>query len=84
MVLEPGTRLSIRADENLPSGIKLRFLRRGEARGEIALAAMRQGQSVQLRLPDKLCVGVSSSKVEIQVLGSGRVVETLGPYNLRC
>ena len=84
MVLERRTRLSIRADENLPGGFTLRFLRRGEARGEVALAAMRQGQSVQIRLPDRLCVGVSSSKVEIQLLGSGQLVETFGPYNLRC
>jgi hypothetical protein len=84
IVLESNTRLSIRADDNLPDGVRLRFLRRGDARGELALAGMRQGQSIQARLPDKLCVGVSSSKVEIQVLSSGQVVETLGPYRLRC
>ena len=78
------TRLAIRADGDLIEGTSLRFLRRGDVRGEVALARMRQGQSVQLNLPPKLCAGVASSKVEIQVLGSNQVVETLGPYLLRC
>jgi len=82
--LERYTRLAIRADDDLPEGTSLRFLRRGDVRGEIALARMRQGQSVQISLPAKLCAGVASSKAEIQILGSNQVVETLGPYLLRC
>jgi hypothetical protein len=82
--LEHNTRLAIRADGDLISGASLRFLRRGDVRGEIALARMQQGQSVQLNLPPQLCAGVASSKVEIQILGSNQVVETLGPYMLRC
>jgi hypothetical protein len=84
LFLERSTRLAIRAEEDLAGGARLRFLRRGDARGEVAIAAIRRGQSVQARLPDQLCVGVSSSKVEIQILSSGKVVQTLGPYRLRC
>ncbi|MCF2515447.1 hypothetical protein LVY65_10280 [Sphingomonas sp. G124] len=84
MVLEKDTRLSVHADEDISSGTVLRFLRRGDMRGEVALAAMRQGQSIRYKLPERLCLGVSSSKVEIQILRSNQLVETLGPYRLRC
>ena len=82
--LERYTRLVVQAESDLAGGASLRFLRRGDIRGEIALARMRQGQSSQFNLPPKLCSGVASSKVEIQILGSNQVVETLGPYLLRC
>jgi hypothetical protein len=82
--LERFTRLVIQADSDLAEGASLRFLRRGDVRGEVALAHMRRGQSTQLNLPPKVCAGVASSKVEIQILGSNQVVETLGPYLLRC
>jgi len=82
--LERFTRLVVQADSDLAAGASLRFLRRGDVRGEIALARMQQGQSRQFNLPPKLCAGVASSKVEIQILGSNQVVETLGPYLLRC
>lgn len=76
--------LAIRADENLPAGISLRFLRRGEDRGQLDLAAMRKGRSVRLGLPLELCRGVSGSRVEIQVLSRGALADSLGPYELRC
>jgi hypothetical protein len=89
--LEKNTLLTIRADENLGAGNSLRFLRRGNLRGEVALAQMRQGQSLRSRLPAQLCSGVVRSDVEIQILarasgtnGAGQVVDTLGPYELRC
>jgi len=89
--LERDTLLTIRADEDLPGGTRLRFLRRGDVRGEVTLAQMRQGQSLRFKLPPKLCVGVASSKVEIQILGraasgtgANRVLDTLGPLRLRC
>lgn len=89
MSLERDTLLTIRADEDLPGGASLRFLRRGDARGEIAVAQMRQGQSLRSKLPALLCTGVASSKVEIQIMGrgasgTGQAVATLGPYPLRC
>lgn len=82
--LERDTRLTIQADDDLAGRTSLRFLRRGDVRGEVALAGLRRGQSIRSKLPEQLCIGVSSSKVEIQVLSSNQVVETLGPYKLRC
>lgn len=83
-MLDRATRLSIVADGDLSSGTSLRFLRRGDARAELALAPMRQGETYRTKLPPELCAGVASTKVEIQVLGSGKVADTLGPYSLRC
>jgi hypothetical protein len=82
--LQGDTRLAIHADVDLAAGTKLRFLRRGDERGEVALAGLRQGQSIRARLPEQLCVGVSNSKIEIQVVSSSQVVETFGPYKLLC
>ena len=82
--LDRATRLSILADADLGSGASLRFLRRGDVRAQLALAPMRLGETYRSKLPAELCAGVASTKVEIQVMGSGQVVETLGPYSLRC
>lgn len=83
--LERDTLLMVRADEDLASAASLRFLRRGDAKGQIELAQLRQGQQVRSKLPSQLCAGVASSKVQIEVLaGGGQVVDTLGPYRLHC
>lgn len=83
--LEREMLLAVHADEALEDGASLRFLRRGDAKGEIVLAEMRQGQTIRSRLPAQLCAGVASSKVEIQVVGRGnQIVDRLGPYQLRC
>ena len=84
------TSLSVRADETLPAGTSLRFLRRGNARAEIALGEMREGQTRRIRLPADVCSGVLTSRIEIQVVRSagqsslGQVVDRRGPYDLRC
>lgn len=84
------TRLAVRADSDLPAGTSLRFLRKGKLRSELALAPMRSGQSLALKLPQRLCAGVVASRIEIEVVqrsgasGAGQVVETLGPFQLRC
>ena len=82
--LDRATRLSILADSDLGTGTSLKFLRRGDERARLALAPMRQGETYRTKLPSELCAGVASTKIEIQVLGSGQVVETMGPYSLRC
>jgi hypothetical protein len=82
--LDRATRLSVQADADLNGAASLRFLRRGDLRSEMALAHMRQGESFRTKLPPELCAGVASTKVEIQVVGGKQVVDTLGPYNLRC
>jgi len=87
-LLERNTLLTVRADEDLPGGTSLRFMRRGDDRGEIDLPALRTGQSRRFSLPPKLCAGVSGSRVQIEVVRangkSGQVVDTHGPYELRC
>lgn len=87
-LLERGTLLTVRADEDLPGGTSLRFLRRGDDRGEIDLPALRRGQSLRFNLPPRVCAGVSGSRVEIQTVRSARgtiqVVDTRGPFELRC
>ena len=82
--LDRHTRLSIRSDGDLVEAASLRFLRRGDLRGEIVLGRMRQGSPIYVNLPPKVCSGVASSKVEIQILASNKLVETLGPYLLSC
>ena len=83
-ILDRATLLSVQADGDLSGGTSLRFLRRGDAKAQLALSPMRQGEVFRSKLPPELCAGVASTKVEIQVMGSGQVVNTLGPYSLRC
>lgn len=81
------TVLAISAVEGLEKGGTLRFLRRGEARGEVPLAAMQAGQSARVKLPGDLCKGVTYSKIEIELLGpgsAGAASARFGPYGLRC
>ena len=83
--LEPETRLAIRAEEDMESGAVLRFVRRGDVRGEVPMAQLRQGQSMRTALPSQLCTGVAKTKVEIQIVGGrSQVLDTIGPYGLRC
>lgn len=82
--LERSTRLSILAENDLTNGASLRFLRRGDERARLALAPMRQGETYRSKLPPELCAGISSTKIEIQVMGSGQIVASLGPFLLRC
>jgi len=84
------TILLVRADEQLPAGTSLRFVRRDDPRGQVALAALRSGQTARIPLPHRVCDGVVRSEVQIEVLrkpnasGADQIVDTLGPYNLRC
>ena len=82
--LDRATRLFILAEDELSAGTSLKFLRRGTERGVLALAPMQRGETYRVKLPSELCAGVSSSKVAIQVMNEGQVVETLGPYSLQC
>ena len=85
--LESKTILAIRAVEGVEGGGTLRFRRRGEVRGEVALASMQAGQSIRVRLPSELCRGVANTNVEIELLGprsAGVAAARLGPYDLRC
>ena len=81
---------TIRADEALGDA-SLRFLRRGDERAEVKLAQLRAGQSTRFVLPPRVCQGVATSQVEIEVVrhpkgpnDAGQVVDRLGPYDLHC
>jgi hypothetical protein len=82
--LERDSFLVVRADDELKPGSSLRFVRRGDVRSVVPLAPMSRGKSVKVRLPKPVCAGVVRSQVEIQLLGGGSVVETIGPLELRC
>ena len=85
--MEKGTLLSVRADEKLPAGLRLRFLRKGNDRGEVTLAAMNAGQTIRVIPPARLCLGVVRSSAEIEIIapgGTSAPVTRLGPYELVC
>jgi hypothetical protein len=89
--LDPDTVFAVHADANLASPATLRFLRRGETRAEIPVAALRQGQITRFKLPPPVCSRVTGSIVTIQILAGdpttvlgNRVAEELGPFRLRC
>ena len=83
--------LTIRADETLVGGARLRFLREGNFRDEISLAPMRKGQSLRFKVPPKVCAGAYRTTLAIEILGgsgggagANTATDTLGPYQLRC
>ena len=87
--LASNTIFTIRADESLSGDTSLRFLRKGDPRGDVNLAAMRKGQSVRVPLPRGVCAGVTRGTVDIEVMrrgstGTRQIVDSLGPYDLRC
>ena len=88
--LERETVLTVKAAEAVPSGTALRFMRRGDMRAEVDLAQLQRGKAEKIALPREVCAGVVESKVEIQIVrrtsaqSTGQVVDTLGPYLLRC
>ncbi len=85
--LETGTSLSLSAVEGMEKGAKLRFLRKGEARGEVMLAPLPAGKSVRVRLPTDLCRGVAFTRVELELLppiSPATIAARAGPYEMRC
>lgn len=84
---DSGTVLALSAVEGLDKGGTLRFRRRGEARGDVAIAPLATGKSVRVRLPSELCRGVAFAKVELELLApgsTGRVAARAGPYGMKC
>jgi len=85
------TLLTVRADEDLPAGTSLRFVRSGEPTGDVELAQLKRGRSMRTPLPSDVCSHVGGGKLEIRILrklpkaGAGdQEVGDEGPYNLRC
>jgi hypothetical protein len=84
VTLSRDTIVTLRSGEPVPSGFALRFVRQGDAKAEIALGALRKGQSLRLAIPQQVCSGVVSAEVEMDVVGGGRVLDRQGPYLLHC
>jgi hypothetical protein len=78
------TLLTVHADEDLPSGTSLRFVRDGDPKADVALAALKRGRSVELAFPADVCRHVVGGKLELRVVRSGQEVNSDGPYNLSC
>lgn len=84
ITLSRDTIITVKAPQAVAAPLSLRFLREGDERAEVALGALRKGQSVRLEVPQEVCRGVVSSEVQIQVIGGGQVLDRQGPYLLRC
>lgn len=87
----PDTVFAVHAEANLAGPAVLRFLRRGEARADVPIDALRQGQTTRIKLPPEVCSRVTGTVVTIQIVApdpksalGGRVAEELGPFRLRC
>jgi hypothetical protein len=88
--LTRSTLLTVKADDDVPGGTSLRFMRRADERAEVDLK-LRHGQSRRMPLPPEVCRGVSGSRVTIEVVrrapgvpSTGQVVDTKGPFELTC
>lgn len=84
-----GTTFVVHADEGLPSGASLRFVRDGEPQAELPLQPLARGKSTRIRFPNDLCSKVLRASVEVQVMrspsrGEPQAVGTQGPYSLYC
>lgn len=78
------TLLTIRADEDLPAGTSLRFVRDGDPKIDVALAQLKRGKSMQLAVPADVCRHVVGGKLELRIVRAGQEVGSDGPYNLDC
>ncbi len=85
------TMLMVRADEDVPAGTSLRFVRSGERLADVELLQLKRGRSERLPLPSQVCRGVNGGKLEIRVVRSaqggdaeGQEVASDGPFVLRC
>lgn len=82
------TMLTIRADEDVPRGVALHFVRNGSDRGEVDLAELRRGRSMRIALPESVCHGFTDGKLDLRLVhevgGASEDLGTDGPYVLRC
>lgn len=84
------TLLTVHADEDLPAGTSLRFVRSGDARADVQLAQLKRGKEVQVPLPPEVCTHATGGRLEIRIVRSvaadpaGEEVGEDGPYNLSC
>ena len=84
------TLITVRADEDLPTGTSVRFVRNGSAQADIDLAQLKRGKSMRFALPADVCNHVTNGKLELRIVrttaaySQGQEVGSEGPYDLRC
>jgi hypothetical protein len=78
------TMITVRADEDLPTGTSLRFVRDGDPKADVALAQLKKGRSVRLSLPTDVCLHAVGGRFEVKIVRSGQEVGSEGPFNLTC
>ena len=84
------TLLIVHADEDLPAGTSLRFVRNGDAQADVELAQLRRGKSMRFAIPPEVCNRVTNGKLELRIVRAvaavplGQEVGSDGPYILRC
>jgi hypothetical protein len=85
------TLLTVRADEDLPAGTSLRFVRNGKDPADVELAQLKRGGSMRFALPAQVCRGFTNGSLEIRIVRAlpaagpaGVEVGQEGPYALRC
>jgi hypothetical protein len=83
---ERETRLTIRADGDVPGGPLLQFVRNGRAQGDISLAGLSKGGMLRAALPPSVCAGFGAGRLELRIVqaAGAQVLQSEGPYNLRC
>jgi hypothetical protein len=83
---ERETRLLIRADEAVPVGTELQFIRNGRAQGGISLDGLQKGSTLRADLPRSVCSGFGAGRLELRITRDGgtQVLHSDGPYTLRC
>lgn len=78
------TMLTVRADEDLPSGTALRFVRDGDPRADVEVSPLKRGRTMRMVMPAAVCSHAVGGKLELRIVRAGQEVGTEGPYNLRC
>jgi hypothetical protein len=81
---ERDTILTVRAGEDVRSGVMLRFARNGEEKGSIDLAQLRRGKSMRIALPRQVCEGFGAGRLDLEIVERGSLIKSDGPYSLRC
>ena len=82
------TMLVVRADDTLPAGVEMRFVREGDMRASVKLAPMRIGQRVAMRLPFDVCRGARRGRLQVEARDGASPAQTpptpIAQLDLRC
>lgn len=80
------TRITIRADGEMPQGTALQFVRNGQVKGEVSLGGLARGAALRSGLPTPVCAGFGAGRLELRITRPGTVeaAQSEGPYPLRC